>query len=50
VKKLCTIVTENYVLLFTENYVLLFTDYNRNQDDKRIIEIINKIKTYNYEF
>ena len=23
---------------------------NRNQDDKRIIEIINKIKTYNYEF
>lgn len=23
---------------------------NRNQDDKRIIELINKIKTYNYEF
>jgi hypothetical protein len=36
VKKLCTIVTENYVFLFTENYVLLFTDYSYTTRSKNV--------------
>ena len=34
--------------------VVMITPYlkkvNKNQDDKRIVDIINNIKTYNYEF
>ena len=47
-KKLCTIVTENSVLLFTENRVVLFTDYNDGTVMSRVDYTLRTTATASY--